>query len=161
MTTDPRIVGLAEAIRYAKRVYLCGNGGSAANALHVANDLVLCGIRAHALTGDIATLTAIANDHAYDEVFSRQLRVYGERDDLLIAFSGSGKSPNILLAIGTASRIGMEVCAIFGAYNAHQFVTSKDLAVIAEGDDMQAAEEFQLRIGHDLMRLLKAAPFNP
>ena len=55
---------LAKAIKKAKRVYICGNGGSAANAIHMANDLVACGIRAHSLTGEIASVTASANDIA-------------------------------------------------------------------------------------------------
>jgi len=130
---------LAETIRHARRVYIIGNGGSAANAIHMANDLVACGVKAHALTADIATLTAIANDYGYPFVFSRQLGVYGERGDLLIAMSGSGKSTNILLAIEKAHEIGMSVWRIFGN---------------ERGEDMQQAEEAQLKIVHELRKEL-------
>jgi len=128
---------LAERIRAARHVYLVGNGGSAANAMHIANDLIACGIRAHTL--DLATLTATANDHGYAFVFSRWINTFGEPGDMLIALSGSGRSPNILHAIEMAQKIGMDVERIFGAPKL----------------DMQTAEEFQLSIGHDLMRELK------
>lgn len=131
---------LVEAIRKAKRVYLCGNGGSAANAMHIANDLVSVGIRAYALTADVSTLTAIANDYGYEEVFARQLSVYAEPGDVLIALSGSGKSPNILKAVEEGKRLGMDVWPIFGE---------------ERGESMQLAEEMQLVIGHDLRKYLK------
>ena len=121
-------------------MYIIGNGGSFANAMHIANDLIACGIRAHTL--DPATLTATANDHGYAFVFSRWINVMGEPEDMLIALSGSGRSPNILHAIEVVLRIGMDVERIFGAPKL----------------DMQTAEEFQLSIGHDLMRQLRDSP---
>ena len=129
---------LADKVRKAKRVYIIGNGGSYANAGHICNDLIAAGIRAAVL--DAATLSAIANDYGYETVFERWLHVMGEPDDLLIALSGSGTSPNILRAITAAERIGMDVHREFGA---------------AQGFDMQAAEERQIWLGHELMRALK------
>lgn len=140
MTSSNTYDTLAAAVKAARRVYICGNGGSAANAIHMANDLLACGIRAHALTADVATLTAIANDFSFDEIFSRQLSVYGEPGDLLLAMSGSGKSRNILLAIETASKIGMNVIRIFGS----------DMEL-----GMQELEEEQLFIAHEVMRWLQ------
>ena len=134
---------LAKAIRKAKRVYICGNGGSAANSTHIANDLISVGIKAHSLTADVATLTAIGNDFGYQFVFSRQLKVFGEPGDLLIALSGSGKSPNILIAVKTAKEIGMSVWTIYGS---------------ERGEEMQEAEEAQLALGHAAMLWLKANP---
>ncbi len=125
-------------LRDYKHVYLIGNGGSHANAVHIANDLIACGVRAFTL--DAATLTASANDHGYETIFSRWIRVVGERGDLLIALSGSGKSANILKAISTAHTIGMEVFTIFGA---------------ERGQNMQQAEEYQIVWGHEMMRALK------
>ena len=129
---------LIEKIRAAKRVYLIGNGGSAANAIHACNDLLMVGIKAFTL--DHATLTARANDHGYATVFSRWISTVGEKGDLLIALSGSGRSPNILAAITEAERIGMDVWREFGA---------------ARGQSMQEAEEFQLWLGHEVMRALR------
>jgi len=128
---------LSGRIRAAKRIYIIGNGGSYANAIHIQNDLISCGIRAHTL--DPSTLTAIANDHGYEYIFSRWIMLFGEPGDFLIALSGSGKSPNILNAVKAAEIIGMDIERVFGAPKL----------------DMQTAEEFQLSIGHDLMRELK------
>jgi D-sedoheptulose 7-phosphate isomerase len=148
---------LGRAIKKAHRVYLCGNGGSAANAIHIANDLVSCGISAIPLAGDIATLTAIANDHDYESVFSRQIAVHGLPDDLLVCLSGSGRSPNILKAIQAAKDKGVRTFAIVGEWN-----VDCPAAVLADecvrwGKDMQDAEEKQLYLGHKCMKWLKAS----
>jgi D-sedoheptulose 7-phosphate isomerase len=146
---------LADAIKKANRVYLCGNGGSAANAIHIANDLVGCGIKAHALTGDVATLTAIANDFSYQAIFSNQLMKFGEPGDLLIAMSGSGNSENICLAIEAAKARGMYSILITGAYNGEPRAAVFADEVIRVGGDMQSAEEMQLWMGHEAMRQLR------
>lgn len=124
---------LIEAVRAAKRVYIIGNGGSYANAMHMCNDLLARNVRAYTL--DPATLIANANDHGFHNSFARWISTVGEAGDLLIALSGSGKSLNILLAVEAAERIGMHVHRIFGA---------------ERGESMQEAEEAQLRIGHEL-----------
>ena len=129
---------LSERIKRAKHVFIIGNGGSYANAVHLCNDLLGCGVKAFTL--DPATLTAFANDFAYEHVFSRWLQVVGEPTDLLIALSGSGKSPNILHAIALAEKMGMDVWREFGA---------------AQGLDMQSAEERQIFLGHEVMRELR------
>jgi D-sedoheptulose 7-phosphate isomerase len=130
---------LLDKIKAARRIYLIGNGGSYANAVHICNDLLAQGIKAYTL--DPATLTASANDYGYETVFARWLRVVGEEGDLLIAMSGSGRSPNILNAIATAESLGMVVHRIFGN---------------ERGENMQQAEEAQLVIGHMLMGELRA-----
>lgn len=130
---------LAEHIVVAPRTYIIGNGGSYANAVHICNDLLSCGIRAYTI--DPASLTASANDYGYETVFSRWIDVVGERGDMLIALSGSGKSKNILLACEVADRKGMKVWREFGA---------------AHGFDMQSAEERQIWLGHELMRKLRS-----
>ena len=129
---------LADRIRAAKRVYIIGNGGSAANAAHICNDLESCGIRAYVMNE--ATKSAWENDYAHDHVFYKWIALHGEPGDLLIALSGSGTSPNILRACEEAERIGVDVYRLFGS---------------ALGQDMQAAEEYQLRIGHDIIRELR------
>jgi len=116
-----------------KRVFIIGNGGSFANAEHMANDLLLKGVSA--FTMNAATLTCFANDFGYENVFGRWLDVVARKGDVLIALSGSGKSPNILDAIDTAKFIGMKVIKVFGA---------------EQGFGMQAAEEHQLKWMHDI-----------
>ena len=131
---------LIDKVRAAKRVYIIGNGGSYANAAHITNDLLLCGVKAFTL--DPATLTAFANDFGYEGVFARWLETVGEKGDLLIALSGSGTSPNILAAIAAAEAFGMTVHREFGA---------------AQGFNMQDAEQHQLWLGHHIMRALRAS----
>ena len=131
-------MSLIEQVQAAKRVYLVGNGGSYANAAHICNDLLSCGIRAFVI--DSATLSAFANDYGWDVALSRWLSIVGEEGDLLIALSGSGKSRNILNAIDDAIAIGMDVHRIFGN---------------TRGEDMQEAEEAQLTIGHQLRACLQ------
>ena len=122
---------LTDAIEQSGRVYIIGNGGSYSNAQHICNDLLSCGVRAY--TMDSATLSAFANDHGWESAFAMWLKIVGESGDLLVALSGSGTSPNILNAVEEAERIGMLVFRIFGN---------------ERGEDMQAAEESQLLIGH-------------
>ena len=89
--------------KHGNTVFLCGNGGSAANSLHIANDFVYGiggageqGIKAQALAANQSLLTCLANDIGYDEIFSYQLKMLAKKGDLLIVFSGSGNSPNII-----------------------------------------------------------------
>ena len=142
---------LVQHILNAKRVYLCGNGGSAANAMHIANDLVSCGVRAHPLVADVATLTAIANDYGYHHVFSRQLNVFGEKGDLLIALSGSGESRNIINAIDEARHKGMTVAVLSrDGSTAHAMADF----FMETPPDMQDAENAQIFYGHQAMKML-------
>ena len=129
---------LTDAIQHAERVYLIGNGGSYANAMHLCNDLLTSGVKAFTL--DPATMAAWANDHGWDSVFSRWIWVVGTPGDLLIALSGSGRSPNILKAIETAQSIGMAVYRLFGN---------------ERGEGMQEAEEQQLVLGHQVTECLR------
>ncbi len=129
---------LLEKVKKSKHVFLIGNGGSYANAAHIANDLLARGVRAFTL--DAACLTASANDHGYENVFSRWIATVGEQGDLLIALSGSGTSRNITKALAVASSKGMET----------HLITD-----YLQSLDMQASEEMQLRIGHDLWRGLQ------
>jgi D-sedoheptulose 7-phosphate isomerase len=111
---------LAASLRAGGKVLACGNGGSAADAQHFAAELVnrfererapLAGI---ALTTDTSTLTSIANDYAYAQVFSKQVQAIGRRGDVLIGISTSGNSANVLEAIAAAHDVGMRVIALTG-----------------------------------------------
>ena len=145
-------VNLAQAVKRASRVFLIGNGGSAANAIHISNDWVACGIDARPLL-DIGTITAIANDFGYKYIFSKQIYVVGEKDALLVALSGSGKSPNILEGLRAAKKKNMTTWLIVGESNS----PASRLAhyTTEDGDNMQDAEEWQIRVGHMVMRWLK------
>lgn len=148
---------IARAIKQARRTYICGNGGSAANAIHIANDLSDCGVRVEALTADIATLTRIANDESYEQIFSRQIRTKGEKGDVLIVLSGSGQSKNVLQALAVARGMGMRTWAIVGNYGLAKGAIPHAENIIRRGGNMQEAEEAQLRLGHEAMKWLKNA----
>jgi len=111
---------LAETLREGGKVLARGNGGSAADAQHFAAELVnrfemerppLAGI---ALTTDTSNLTSIANDYAWVQVFSKQVRALGRRGDVLLAISTSGNSANVLEAVGAAHELGLRVIALTG-----------------------------------------------
>ena len=143
-----------------RRVFLCGNGGSAGNAIHLANDFLYGvakrtggGLRVLALSDNPSVITCLANDLSYDHIFSEQLAVQAEKGDLLIALSGSGNSPNILLAIEQAKKMQVKSFAILG------FLGGKckelvDVPIHFPVDDMQISEDLQLIVGHMLMQWL-------
>lgn len=102
------------------RILACGNGGSAGDAMHIAAELVnrfemeRPGLPAIALTADTPTLTAIANDYSYDQVFSRQVQALGRAGDILLAISTSGGSANVVAATEAAHERGVRVIALSG-----------------------------------------------
>ncbi|MDA8127919.1 MAG: phosphoheptose isomerase [Betaproteobacteria bacterium] len=102
------------------RILACGNGGSAADAQHFASEMInrfeqeRPGLAAIALTTDTSTLTSIANDYAYDQVFARQVKALGQAGDILLAISTSGMSPNVLQAVAAAHARSMHVIALTG-----------------------------------------------
>lgn len=100
----------AERITSAKRVYICGNGGSASTANHFANDLVkMCAVRAYSLCSNEAILTAYANDDCFDNIFVDQLEVYAELGDVVVTISTSGKSKNLLKVKEWAEKKGIDL----------------------------------------------------
>jgi D-sedoheptulose 7-phosphate isomerase len=111
---------LAQALKAGGKALACGNGGSAADAQHFAAELVnrfeaeRPPLAAVALTTDSSNLTSIANDYAWEQVFSKQLRAIGRRGDVLLAISTSGNSPNVIEALRAAHDIGVKVIALTG-----------------------------------------------
>lgn len=148
--------------RSGHQVFICGNGGSAANAVHLANDLLYgvakeCGpgLRVHALSANTAVISCLANDCGYDQIFSRQLAVLANPDDILIVLSGSGNSPNILAVLDTARTLGVRSFAILG-YAGGKARDMADVAMHFPVNDMQIAEDLQLVVGHMTMQFLYA-----
>ena len=160
------VVRLAEDLRDCwqtdRQVFLCGNGGSAGNASHLANDFLYplskakgSGIRVHALTENPAVLTCLGNDEGYENIFSFQLSVLARKGDILLAFSGSGNSPNILRALEEAARIGMTSYAVVG-FSGGKAKAAADVPIHFAVDDMQIAEDTQQIIGHMIVQWLYA-----
>ncbi len=156
---EPLAESLLEAVRANRQVFLCGNGGSAGNAAHLANDF-LYGIEpggnslnVEALSANSAVLTCLGNDIGYDQIFSHQLKVKGQEGDILIVLSGSGNSANILRAIEQANSIGMQTFSILG-YQGGKAKTISKHAIHFAIDDMQISEDLQLIVGHMLMQYM-------
>lgn len=159
---------LAEELREAwiegRQVFVCGNGGSAANAIHIANDLFFGvakkagrGMRIQALPANQAVMTCLANDLSYDAIFAEQLEVLAHPGDMLVALSGSGNSRNILAALDAAKALGMTSWALLG-FSGGASLARADHAIHLPIHDMQVSEDFQLIVGHMVMQWLRDHP---
>lgn len=158
-----KLASIVEAARKErKQVFLCGNGGSAANALHIANDFTAAmfkgtrnAIRANALPANVGVLSCIGNDLSYEQIFSQQLRVLAEPGDLLIVLSGSGNSSNILAVLDEARIQGVTSVAILG-FDGGKALHKADHVIHFALNDMQIVEDLQLVVGHMIMRHISA-----
>lgn len=152
---------LREAWAERRQVFLCGNGGSAGNANHLANDLIYgiakdgLGVRAHSLSANPSVITCLANDISYPDIFAQQLRVLARPGDVLIVFTGSGNSPNIVEAVKAAKGMGMTSIGLLG-YSGGKCLDLVDIPVHFAIDDMQISEDMQLVAGHMVMQWLCA-----
>ena len=144
------------------RIYLCGNGGSAATAAHFHADLnnAFSAVRrtmpALCLSDNIPALTALSNDHAYDEVFLLQLQYLLREEDILFAISCSGNSTNILKAVEYARARGCKVISAVG-FDGGKLKELSDLVYHAAVDNMQAAEDLHLMVCHLLATMVRTA----
>lgn len=130
-----------------KKVLICGNGGSAGNAVHLANDFLYGiakrtggGLNINALSSNISVITCLANDVGCDSIYSEQLAVMGNKGDLLFILSGSGNSRNVVNALNKASEIGTETCAIVG-FDAGKSKHLSDILIHFPINDMQISED--------------------
>jgi D-sedoheptulose 7-phosphate isomerase len=136
------------------QILLMGNGGSASTATHLACDLSkntqqpgLPRVRSIALNDNIALMTAYANDVGYDAVFSEQLRALAQPNDLVIAITTSGNSPNVLRAVEVARTLGLHTIALCG-YTGGKVSTMVDLAVIAPNHCVEQIEDIHMVLAH-------------
>jgi len=151
-----------ENLRKKKRnLFLAGNGGSAANANHLAADLIYGvnqkgrgAFRVHSLAANPSVLTCLGNDLGFENVFSHQLEALAEPGDLLLVFSGSGNSPNILHALKCAKKIGVTSVALLG-YDGGGAKDLADLPLHFPIHDMQAVEDLHMMAGHLLFKYLR------
>ena len=162
----PAIAGAAEAmiktLRGGGKIMLCGNGGSAADAQHLAAELVgryrkdRAPLAALALTVDTSALTAIANDYAFEEVFARQVTGLGRPGDLLLALSTSGDSANVLAAVAAARANGIATVALTGA-GGGRLAPLADLAIRVPAARSNAVQELHIAVGHILCGIVEDA----
>ena len=149
-----------------RNVYICGNGGSAANAMHLANDFhygigacgpgpKLPGLRVEALPANTGLITCLANDTGYANIYSHQIEVKGRPGDLLIVLSGSCNSANVVKALETSKSMGLRSYAIL-AFSGGKCLDLVDVPIHFPIDDMQIAEDTQLIVGHLCMQWLNS-----
>jgi D-sedoheptulose 7-phosphate isomerase len=152
---------VADALAAGGQVLLCGNGGSAADAQHLAAELVgrlaveRSAHRAVALTTDTSVLTAVANDFGYADVFARQVEGLGRPGDVLLAISTSGHSANLLRAAEAARRRGLSVIAFLGP-DGSPLEDRADLALHVDGDAPGLVQQGHIAIGHALCGWVEA-----
>ena len=157
-------VDLEKAWKERSNVFICGNGGSAANALHMANDFhygigacgkgpKIRGLCVEALSANVGILTCLANDTGYENIYSNQLANKANAGDLLIVLSGSGNSPNVVNALRTAKELKVKSYAIV-AFTGGKCKDLADQTIHFPINDMQIAEDTQLIVGHLCMQWL-------
>jgi D-sedoheptulose 7-phosphate isomerase len=146
---------LTNSLKTGHKVLICGNGGSAADAQHIAAEFVIRlshnldrpAIPVMALTTDSSILTAGGNDIGFTNVFARQVEAFGKRDDVLFVISTSGNSENIVKAIGQAKSEGMQVVALLGKKGG-LVKDIADFSIIVPSENTQHIQESHITIGH-------------
>jgi len=145
----------SDALRSGKTIFLCGNGGSAADAQHIAAELVgryrteRTALKAIALTVDPSVVTSIGNDYGFDHVFSRQLEGLATTGDVMIAISTSGHSRNVLQAIAAAKSLGVKTIGLTGR-DSGEMGRMCDILICAPAEDVPRIQELHAAIGHIL-----------
>lgn len=152
------------AVADGNKLMFCGNGGSAADAQHLAAEYVVRmawtrpALPALALTADTSVLTACANDRGFDEVFARQVAALGRPGDLLVIHSVSGDSVNLVMATAQARRRGVSTVGLLGS-GGGQLAALVDVAVRVPTERVSRAQEVQLAIGHIVCRYVEESLF--
>ena len=150
-----------DALKRGNKILLCGNGGSAADAQHIAAELVgryeqqRRAFPAVSLTTDTSALTSIGNDYGFEEIFARQVEALAVSGDVLIAISTSGKSANVIKAADQARAIGCKTIALSGC-SGEPLSSRCDLAVVVPSDRTSRVQEGHITIGHIWCEIVEA-----
>jgi len=153
---------MVETLKNGNKVLLCGNGGSAADAQHIAAELTgrykteRRGLPGIALTTDTSALTAISNDYGYARVFDRQVEALANKGDLLIGISTSGNSDNILSALNTAKELGCATLGLSGR-DGGKMNEVCDINLVVPSDDTPRIQEMHILFGHTLCQIVDDA----
>jgi D-sedoheptulose 7-phosphate isomerase len=153
-----------KSLRAGHRVYLCGNGGSAADAQHLAGEFIgrftleRAPLPAIALTTDTSVLTCVANDYSFDAIFERQVNGLVQAGDVLIALSTSGNSKNVLLAVEAARKRGAVVLG-FSGRGGGKLKELADLCLVAPAQESARIQELHITCGHILCELVEKRYF--
>jgi D-sedoheptulose 7-phosphate isomerase len=151
---------VTETVRGGHKIYICGNGGSAADAQHFAGEMVgryklngRAALPALALTTDTTVLTCVANDFSYEEVFSRQVEAFARPGDLVIGISTSGRSANVLKALQAARSGGSRSLALVGAKGG-PIGEAADLALCMPSSDTARIQECHITVIHTICEII-------
>lgn len=150
---------ITKAINNHNNIFICGNGGSAANSIHIANDFTYMNnkiktpktIKIESLASNAAVMTCIANDISYEDIFSFQIMTKAEKNDLLIILSGSGNSKNIIKAIELSKMKGLNTFGLIG-FDGGKAKEILDEYIHFNIDDMQVVEDLQTIVFHYIIK---------
>jgi len=146
---------MIDALRSGHKILIIGNGGSAADAQHIAAEIIgrykqdRPGYAAIALTTDTSALTSIGNDYGFEQIFARQVEGLGARGDVLLALSTSGRSPNILAALTKARGLGL-VTVGFTGLKGNAMSAACDHLLVAPSDDTPVVQQIHLAVAHGI-----------
>jgi len=153
---------MVNTLKNGSKILLCGNGGSAADAQHIAAELTgrykteRRGLPAIALTTDTSALTAIGNDYGYEKVFDRQVEALANKGDLLIGISTSGNSANIISALSTAKELGCNTVG-FSGRDGGEMNKVCDINLVVPSNDTPRIQEMHILFGHTLCQIVDDA----
>ncbi len=161
---EEAVLKIHNAFLEENKVFFIGNGGSAADAQHIAAEFVghfkkdRKPLPALALTTNTSNITAIGNDYDFDLIFARQLEGLSKMGDILVAISTSGKSSNIIRAVETAKNFGVITIGLLGK-NGGLLKDMVDIAIVVPSDDTQRIQETHITIGHIICDLVEQKLF--
>lgn len=147
-------------IKNENKILLFGNGGSAADAQHIAAELTgrykleRRGLPAIALTTDTSALTAIGNDYGYDRIFDRQVEALANKGDLLIGISTSGSSKNVIRAFNKGKELGCKTIGLTGK-NGGEFLDTCNVNIVVPSNDTARIQEVHILIGHIICQIIE------
>jgi len=151
-----------DAIKLGNKIMLCGNGGSAADAQHLAAEMLVrlrpnnnrAGISAIALAQDTSTITACGNDFGYDRLYERMVQSLGQKGDILIGITTSGNSENIILAMKAAKKMGIKVFGFLGSGGGRALELCDEVFIVPS-DNTGRIQESHITAGHALMEYVE------
>jgi D-sedoheptulose 7-phosphate isomerase len=150
------------SLKKGGKIILFGNGGSAADAQHIAAELVgrfkrdRRSLAALAISTNTSILTALGNDYGFDTIFARQIEAIAKKEDLAIGISTSGNSPNVILGIKRAKQIGLKTAALTGN-SGGKIAKLADIAIRAPSDNTPRVQEIHILVGHIICQLIEEA----
>jgi D-sedoheptulose 7-phosphate isomerase len=156
---------MVDCFRRGNKVMLCGNGGSAADAQHVAGEFVNRfrydhpALAAIALSTDTSILTAIGNDSAFENIFSRQVEALGKPDDILVGISTSGRSPDVIKALETGRKLGLKTIGFTGEKGMEFMQDDCDHCLVVASSDTPRIQECHIFLWHIICEAVEAEIF--